>query len=56
MARQTRDPARAMFSRAMKMYAAHSTGPHPVRLMTNVTAATWLITRRLSVNLVRRAW
>ncbi len=29
--RQTREPARARFSRAMKMYAAHRTGPHPVR-------------------------
>ena len=29
--RQTREPTVAMFSRAMKMYAAHRTGPHPVR-------------------------
>ena len=50
MVRQTREPARAIVSRAMKTYAAHSTGPHPVRLMANVIAATWQITRRSRVS------
>ena len=29
--RQTREPAQARFSNAMKAYAAQRTGPHPVR-------------------------